>query len=547
MQRSNITFSSTRGRNPSCESSAFLSQYLMHRLICAVAVWALAVPSDLSAQVIFPSQMPSTPMPSFKGCSDQQENVLRQAWRRAHYFTWRANRVVSFIRSSPNGERSELWNRDLSDSQWSPAVKRWFGSYDNDRAAFIDKAIDKAEARFEMRGEVVKGITTIRCGSPIAPAANEHTDICPAGNPGGNGAPSAYHAPVGTIVTCPSFWNNVNNGFVPFEDRLNNAAKTLVHELFHWLSVDSKYVVDRHADGAGGHEDKKYYGLDNVTYLAKHKPSWAIRNNDTYAFFARAVGLAAPSYNGLWIPKESPGTGGFFHSMTWDELVDKWKALDGQQYLADVESYVVEGKRKFLALWRIGTGNGALYLNDWHNFSKTWGELKDRQELIDIETYPTTDGRRYLGIWRLKPDGQQGDGGLLNGLSWDELVAKWKQFADVAYLADVETYVEGDNRKYIGVWRIGGGQSALFQHGEWDTFAKTKVDMNNTQQMIDYDRYQDLNGNSHFVGVWRTPGPSGPLHHGLTLDELVAKWQELKDTHTLIDIEVTVPLAAEVK
>lgn len=538
---------SNKERDTRSTISACRSKYLRHRMICAVAVWALVVPSDLWAEIVYPSDIPSTPMPEIKGCSDQQESMLRKAWRRAHYFTWRANKVVTHIRSAPGAERATLWSRDLSDSEFSPSVRRWFGAYDDGRAAFIDKALDKAQARFEMHGTVVKGIKTLRCGSPIAPAADLHTDICPAGNPGGGGPPGAYHAPIGTIVTCPSFWNNANNILKPFEDRLNDAAQDLVHELFHWLSVDGKYVVDYHIDGAGGHENKKYYGLSNVTYLAKHAPGWAIRNNDSYAYFSRAVGLAEPKYAALFIPKESAGVGGFFHGLSWDELVDKWKTVGGQQYLADVESYVIRGKRKFLGLWRIGTGNGALYLSDWQDFSKTWNELKAGQDLIDIETYLATDGWQYLGIWRAKPDGQTGDGGLLIGLSWDDLVAKWKAFASVAYLADVETYVQGNSRKYIGVWRIGGGQGGLFQYGEWDDFKTTKQGLNNSQQMLEYENYQDLHGHDHFIGVWRAQGTSGPLYHNLSIEELVAKWNDLSDSHTLVDIEVHVPLVVEIR
>jgi hypothetical protein len=287
-----------------------------------IAAMACAVTPALT-QISYPAQMPATPMPAIKGCSSEQEAFLKQAWRRAHYFTWRADRLAAYVNSQPADERAALWSRDLSDSSLSSAPRRWFGPYDGDRAAFVAEALHKAERRFEMRGSIVKGIHTLRCGSPIAPSVDKSIDVCPAHNVGSNGPPSAYHAPVGTIVTCPSFWDAANDDSVDPEVRLNDAARRLVHETFHWLSVDAKYVVDYHADGAGGMKDDKYYGVDKCTTLAEQKPSWAIRNNDSYAHFAEAVGLAAPSYSALFAPQDAAGTGGLFLDMTWDRLVSR--------------------------------------------------------------------------------------------------------------------------------------------------------------------------------------------------------------------------------
>ncbi len=518
-------------------------RWLFAGLITAMACAA----TPALAQISYPAQMPATPMPEMKGCSNTQEAFLKRAWRRAHYFTWRADRVAAYVRSRPAAERAALWSRDLTDSSTSSALRRWFGPYDADRAAFVAEALGKAERRFEMRGSAVKGIRTLRCGSPIAPPRNEHTDVCPAHNVGSSGAPSAYHAPVGTIVTCPAFWDAVNNNFVDPEVRLNDAARRLVHEAFHWLSVNAKYVVDYHADGAGGMKDDKYYGVDKSTTLAEHKPSWAIRNNDNYAFFARAVGLAAPTYSALFAPKDPGGTGGLFVGMTWDALVGKWKTLRTHQYLADVESYVIGGKRRYLAVWREGAGNGALYANDWAHFSKTWTDLKKTQDLIDIETWGSGAGRRYLGVWRLRPAGRHGDGGLLAGLSWDQLVMQWQSQGKVAHLSDVETYVEHDSRRYVGVWQVDGGGSTLLQQTDWTAFAHTMQDLHDTQRMLDYESYRDPDGRAHYIGVWRDGGASGPLFRGMSYDAFIAKWNALQDSNTLIDVEVHVPLAAEIE
>src|SRR5215213_277211 len=329
--------------------------------VTAVFLWLLINPALFSAsptaeassstfggQEQFPPDMPDTPWPDIKGCSPSQETYMRKAWRLAHYFTWRADELVDHVLSQDAARRAELWNRDYVDGDNSvPSLRTWFGSYNSERAQRVREAIDKARKRFENKGEVVKGIRTLRCGQPILPKADEHTDVCPGSNIGGNGSPSAYHAPTGVIVTCPSFWDSANDKSKDFDKRLALSARTLVHEIFHWLSVDGKYVTDLH----GGLLPKdKYYGHDKSRHLAEHKPDWAIYNNDNYAWFIYYVGTYEPSFSGVWGEKEPGGTGGFFVDLTWDELVSWWKKLGDSQYLSDVETYVRDGERKFMAL-----------------------------------------------------------------------------------------------------------------------------------------------------------------------------------------------------
>ena len=64
------------------------------------------------------------------------------------------------------------------------------------------------------------------------------------------------------------------------------------------------------------------------------------------------------------------------------------------------------------------------------------------------------------------------------------------------------------------MWRVGGGQSALFQHDDRTEFAKTADGLKTSQQLIDIERYQDHDGRHHFIGVWRASGSSGALYTG---------------------------------
>jgi len=275
----------------------------------ARSVAAMLVCGCLSASTVeaagASNQVPTTPMPDFKGCSSSQIAFLKDAWRLAHIYTWRSARLLDYMKSRPAGERADLWRTDhVAGSTTAPSPRTWFGPYESERADKVRSALEKALARFEKRGQAVKRIGTIRCGRPIAPAADINVDKCPSSNPGGNGAPSAYHFPIGTVVTCEEFWDNVSGDR---EAALEVSAKILVHEVFHWLSVDGKYVTDYHGDGVKGMPDQKYYGDVKALILAEQKPTWAIYNNDNYARFARRVGVS------------------------WDTLVARWKPLGGTE------------------------------------------------------------------------------------------------------------------------------------------------------------------------------------------------------------------------
>jgi hypothetical protein len=510
-----------------------------------VAAWFICLAAGAVEGYEIPADMPKTPFPDFKGCSSSQEAFLKEAWRAAHHATWRASKVLDHIMAGGESERSELWSRDYvagSDDSISP--RAWFGSYDRQRAEQVRDALGKARDRFEVRGQVVKGIGTVRCGQPIAPAKDENVDVCPGSNPGSSGPPSAYHCPNGTVVTCEKFWDRVNSASGRAE-ALENAVRTLVHEVFHWLSVDGKYVTDYHGDGVNGQPDQKYYGDDNAMYLASHKPSWAVFNNENYAYFARHVGAYEPTFTALFVPKEGSGTGGLYVDLSWESLVERWKALGDNQYLADVETYVVNGQRRYLAVWRIGKGNGALWVSPWSEFTKKFAEWKNTQDLIDVEAYKSGDTWMFLGVFRHKQE-KTGDGGLLAGLTWQELLDKRKEHADKAYLADVEAYGDGSARKFIGVWRMGRNNGAFYLYPNWDDFAGKAKELSGSQQLADFEQFLD-EGKWHYLGVWRTGAPASQLLVNLTRAKLIEKWKDRAGTATLVDVEEYTALPAVVK
>ena len=178
---------------------------------------------------------------------------------------------------------------------------------------------------------------------------------------------------------------------------------------------------------------------------------------------AQAAGTD-PIFGGVWSEKE-PGAGGMFINQSWDNLVSRWKELGSNQYLADVEAYRHDGQWRYAGLWRVGPGNGALFALGWEDFVSKWKELGGKQDLVDTEVINTNGTLKFLGVWRDKPGPKRGaasgSGGLFAGITWEQLVAHWKELGEHQYLSDVETYVSNGKRLFVGVWRVGKGNGAL--------------------------------------------------------------------------------------
>ncbi len=257
-----------------------------------------------------------------------------------------------------------------------------------------------------------------------------------------------------------------------------------------------------------------------------------------------------PVFAGVWSQKDANGVGGMFVGQDWEHLVSRWKELSANQYLADVEVYREKGEWRYAGLWRVGPGNGALYLLGWDSFVKKWNELKETQDLIDFEMFDTNSGWKYLGVWRHKQGRNMGSGAFLVNLTWDELVAQWKKLGDAQYLSDVESYVSNGKRMFAGVWRRGSGNGALYSMKDWQKFAEMKRSLNASQEMLDFEMFQTEDGRWSFLGVWRQSSKAaGPLHASqssnsfqpLTADQFFDQWEKLKPTHTLTNIAVIAP------
>ena len=108
--------------------------------------------------------------------------------------------------------------------------------------------------------------------------------------------------------------------------------------------------------------------------------------------FAASIGFAACllvlSTTSIYAVHDSSGKR---HSdlqafLSWSDLVDRWKNLDGKLIDVKVIKFKSDDKNRYLGVWKLGNGKGgALYRYfNWSDFVKKWKELDD-QRLIDID------------------------------------------------------------------------------------------------------------------------------------------------------------------
>lgn len=154
-------------------------------------------------------------------------------------------------------------------------------------------------------------------------------------------------------------------------------------------------------------------------------------------------------YLGVWRKKQpsQQGTGAFYVGLTWDELLAKRKELGGAQYLADVEPYLSDDKWLFAGVWRIGKGNGALYLmKDWPEFVELKQGLNKTQEMLDFEMFQSSSGQwNFLGVWRASgragPLHASTSNAKFDPLTAAQFVAQWEKLQKTATLVALTAVV----------------------------------------------------------------------------------------------------------
>lgn len=236
----------------------------------------------------FPTDMPSIRWPKgFKGCSAGDKRQIKEAWALAHYYMWRSTQLMNYLKQNAS-RRKTMWVDGYDPSVANDrggyrnhSPRAWFGPYNSRRFKDVHGAIDKVwHKRF--RGKTF----TVKCR--VKPS-NKGAHPCYLKDPSTGNRPSANHIVYGTINFCKSW----------FERDKFSRARTIVHEVFHWLKIPGSayWVTDLHTHCDKGRcKTEKMYGRARASHLA-HVSGFrdghykrATRNNDNYAIFIYMLG-----------------------------------------------------------------------------------------------------------------------------------------------------------------------------------------------------------------------------------------------------------------
>jgi len=258
------------------------------------------------------------------------------------------------------------------------------------------------------------------------------------------------------------------------------------------LCITFNAIAQKYYTGVWRSGTKGYYLWSGVSWTDFSK-KWAdLGKQNLRLINIKTYTVGSTRYfGGIW----EEGTDGYVLTpagLNWTAFAKFWddNSKAGQR-LINVETYVDGGQLRFLGVFRAGSGGYMLTPLglDWTAFAKFWDDnSKLGQRLINIESYMHNGKRCYLGVFRA------GSGGYVlspNGKDWNEFVTFWKAQSDQLRLIDVETFESGGKRIYLGVWREAGGGTYLWGGQEdWECFTGKWAENNqNNLRLVDFETY----------------------------------------------------------
>jgi Polyglycine hydrolase-like, structural repeat len=170
--------------------------------------------------------------------------------------------------------------------------------------------------------------------------------------------------------------------------------------------------------------------------------------------------------------------------------------------LIDVESTIRGGNRLYAGLWTKGSGSNlfegpisAIEMRDAMNEKRSQG-----MRLIDFELFRSrSGGRRYLAVWRTGT----GEELLTGPMQQDAFFARGKRLTkDGLRLIDIEVEVVDGVLLYSGLFRTGTGSNLITAPLSHSKFIQKRDEMvAEGLELTDMERIQ-IGNNDRFVGVW---------------------------------------------
>lgn len=143
--------------------------------------------------------------------------------------------------------------------------------------------------------------------------------------------------------------------------------------------------------------------------------------------------------------------------------------------------------------------------------------------------------RQFVGGYSRLPDGH----GVVLGLPWDAFKARIDGFAAQGVkLVEMQTWEEGGQRLWGGIFQSLEGNQELVTDLEWDPFAARMRKLSEEgMRLSDFEIYPK--GNKFiFVGVYHEGADDNPLWIGQDRSEFISKWSNLSGGKVrLVDLE----------
>lgn len=211
------------------------------------------------------------PPQAWVGCDEETGRRLNMLYEKAYLYARAAHRFLVELVKLPQQKQMVIWNgpeRQTSSAQhsYSPLPAYWFGPYSEERVHFVLHTFRQVLERFEQGYRLGQGVQPVRIECLAASARKCRTSVL------------ANASRYGTIRICPRLLHKAPDV----------GGMVILHEVLHQkLGVgDQRDVVCQRGD------EHRCYRRGARRLVLSGKLEKGLRNNDNYAFFARAIYLS---------------------------------------------------------------------------------------------------------------------------------------------------------------------------------------------------------------------------------------------------------------
>jgi hypothetical protein len=210
---------------------------------------------------------------AWSGCDQATRQKLQNFYQQAYLYTKAAKQFLYRLKDLPPEQRKAVWNgqghqcNSARRCRYFPVPAYWFGPYSEKRMRFILLVFTQVLQRFELGYRFGRQSRPVRFQCVSAGVGRCRIGVI------------ANASQYGTVCVCPRLLNKTTGV----------GGMVVLHEMLHQdLGVgDQRDLVCQRSD------ESRCYRRGARRLVAHQLLEKAIRNNDNYAFFARAIYLRA--------------------------------------------------------------------------------------------------------------------------------------------------------------------------------------------------------------------------------------------------------------